>query len=195
MLEQQIKDTQQRLADTTQQIDSEQPAWEAKLLEQLAAAERNDIVWIDDQQVPEGAQQSGDWSYVTKDQGPVHSGEQSRKQTAGELVQHFFLNAKATITLQAGDRFFVRVWLGPRQAPPQIILQAPAGSPEPRATSGEDTPPLGRAPPDGPNHKKHGDLPKAGEWVRLEVSPEAVGLKPGSKINGLAFTQWGGLAD
>ena len=37
-----------------------------------------------------------------------------------------------------------------------------------------------------------GPLPKTGEWVRLEVSPEQVGLKPGSKINGIAFTQWGG---
>ncbi len=37
-----------------------------------------------------------------------------------------------------------------------------------------------------------GPLPKAGEWVRLEVDAAAVGLKPGAVLNGWAFTQHGG---
>ena len=37
-----------------------------------------------------------------------------------------------------------------------------------------------------------GDLPGGGEWVRLEVAASAVGLKAGAKLNGWAFTQFGG---
>ncbi len=37
-----------------------------------------------------------------------------------------------------------------------------------------------------------GPLPKAGEWVRLEVEAEKVGLPPGAAINGWAFTQYDG---
>src|SRR6185295_2181716 len=33
---------------------------------------------------------------------------------------------------------------------------------------------------------------KAGEWVRLEIDAEKIGLKPGAKITGMAFTQFGG---
>ena len=37
-----------------------------------------------------------------------------------------------------------------------------------------------------------GPIPKVGEWVRLEVEAEKVGLDPGKKITGWAFTQFDG---
>src|SRR5262249_16317327 len=37
-----------------------------------------------------------------------------------------------------------------------------------------------------------GALPQSGEWVRLEVDTEKIGLTPGAKVDGLAFTQFGG---
>jgi hypothetical protein len=37
-----------------------------------------------------------------------------------------------------------------------------------------------------------GPLPKAGEWVRLEFEAKKLGLRAGTNINGLAFTQAGG---
>jgi hypothetical protein len=39
-----------------------------------------------------------------------------------------------------------------------------------------------------------GALPKAGEWVRLEVDPAKVGLNPGAVLKGWAFTQFDGTA-
>ena len=39
-----------------------------------------------------------------------------------------------------------------------------------------------------------GELPEAGKWVRLEVSAADLGFKPGQPIDGLAFTQFGGIA-
>jgi hypothetical protein len=38
-----------------------------------------------------------------------------------------------------------------------------------------------------------GDLPKAGEWVRLSVPAAAIGLAPGAMIGQLACTQFDGL--
>jgi hypothetical protein len=37
-----------------------------------------------------------------------------------------------------------------------------------------------------------GQLPKAGEWAKLEVPAAKLGLKPGMKVTGFAFTQFGG---
>ena len=59
-----------------------------------------------------------------------------------------------------------------------------------RAYWGENVIPWGR---DKSAERRHiGPLPKKGEWVRLEVDAAKVGLKPGTVINGWAFTQLGG---
>ena len=39
-----------------------------------------------------------------------------------------------------------------------------------------------------------GALPTAGKWVRLEVDASKVGVQPGMKVTGVAFTQFGGRA-
>ena len=45
---------------------------------------------------------------------------------------------------------------------------------------------------DSPSRRNMGPLPKTGEWVRLEVAAEHVGLKAGSIVKGWAFTQFDG---
>ena len=40
--------------------------------------------------------------------------------------------------------------------------------------------------------KRLGDLPKTGEWVKLEFAASQLGFKAGDKIKGLAFTLFGG---
>jgi hypothetical protein len=44
-----------------------------------------------------------------------------------------------------------------------------------------------------PSRMHAGPLPKAGEWVRLEFDADAVGLKAGQPVSGIAYTQHGGL--
>jgi len=46
--------------------------------------------------------------------------------------------------------------------------------------------------PDTTEKVSMGPLPKAAEWVRLEIDPAKLGLKAGTKITGYAFTQSGG---
>ena len=46
---------------------------------------------------------------------------------------------------------------------------------------------------DGTTRRRYqGELPPAGQWVRLEVPIAQVGLEPGMQINGWAFTQYDG---
>lgn len=69
------------------------------------------------------------------------------------------------------------------------MLQWNDGAWEHCAYWGEDAIPFGAG---NGHHYRAGDLPKAGEWVRLEVQASQVGLKPGSSLNGWAFSQFGG---
>ncbi len=190
-IDEQIAQAEAALTLPNDELDKAQTQWEAELREKLKTTARSDFVWIDDQNVPQGTK-SGDWNYISKEQGPVHSGSQSRKQSSGGNVQHYLHQAKETIKVGEGEMLFAYVYLDPENPPQEIMLQFNDGSWEHRAFWGEDKIPYGQIGSNAPNHLKMGPLPKAGEWVRLEVSPEKVGLKPGSQINGFAFTQWGG---
>ncbi|RMG37075.1 MAG: DUF1553 domain-containing protein [Planctomycetota bacterium] len=149
-------------------------------------AEPVDFVWIDDA-LPAGARPSGPWKFVSD---PVHSGKKAHTQTAQQLDQHYFTGARKPLRIAEGDTLFAYVYLDPKNPPRQIMLQFNDGSWEHRAYWGENLIPWGQ---DGtPSRRRLGDLPEAGRWVRLDVPAQAVGLKPGSVLNGWAFTQFGG---
>src|SRR5256885_216885 len=46
--------------------------------------------------------------------------------------------------------------------------------------------------PNPASRRSMGKLPKAGEWVRLEVPVEQVGLNPGDVVGGWTFAMMGG---
>src|SRR5262249_47387666 len=71
-----------------------------------------------------------------------------------------------------------------------IMLQWHTGNWMHRAYWGDSVIPWGN---DNTTERKNmGPLPRAGEWVRLEVDAAAVGIKPGQVIQGWAFTQHDG---
>lgn len=193
-IDEQIAAAEASLKAPSAELEQGQAAWEAALGEKLSTSTRSDVAWIDDDRLPDQGQKNGDWNFVNEEQGPVRSGGVSRKQTAGGLVQHFVIGAKETITLAEGDMLFAYVYLAADDPPQQVMLQFNDGSWEHRAWWGEDKIPFGNVGTDAANHRKMGPLPKPGQWTRLEVSPEQVGLKPGSVLNGWAFTQWAGTA-
>ena len=41
------------------------------------------------------------------------------------------------------------------------------------------------------SRRRIGDLPQTGKWMRLEVEAAHIGLKPGAKVNGWAYTPSG----
>ena len=162
---------------------------------EVKSAKARQVVWIDDTP-PAGAKvmASGDggtrWAWVGGSDHPVHSGKLSSYRKSAGLGQHFFTGAKNGLTVAAGDTLFAWVHLDIVDPPQQIMLQFNDGTWEHRAYWGKDRIPWGRA--NTVSRRRRGDLPARGEWVRLEVPVEQVGLKPGAVINGWAFTQFGG---
>ena len=155
--------------------------------------EPKDFVWIDEA-LPAGAQPQGDganpFQLVSLSERPVHHGEKVSTRTADGRSQHFFTGAKPELVIGAGDVLFAHVFLDPENPPREIMLQWNDGSWEHRAFWGEDVIDWGRV--DTASRRRMGDLPEAGKWVRLDIPVGKVGLKPGAKVNGWAFTQFGG---
>ncbi|MFQ5734757.1 MAG: DUF1549 domain-containing protein, partial [Planctomycetaceae bacterium] len=153
-----------------------------------------EIVWIDDAlpkgAVPQGNEASASWKWVAAKPGPVFSGKQSHTRTAAGLSQHFFTGAKPGLKVAAGAKLFAYVYLDPKNPPKEIMLQFNDGKWEPRAYWGGNQIPWGKD--NSPARRRMGKLPATGQWVRLDVDAQHVGLKPGSTINGWAFTQFGG---
>lgn len=151
-------------------------------------------VWIEDSTPPNVQMNgSGAWEYVSAPEHPVHTGSKSTRRDAGgaQISQHFFTGAKPELKVGEGDKLFAYVYLDPANPPKTVMLQFNDGAWEHRAFWGEDTISFGAG--DVPGHRRLGDLPKAGEWVRLEVEAKHVGLNSGALINGWAFTQFGGV--
>lgn len=176
-------------------LHSEQKKWEDEIKPLLSSTEPADFAWVDDVQ-SNGGRTEGKWSFVENTEAPVFSKKHSRLQTANpdQLVQHSFHNANRKFTLNDDDKLFAYVWLDPENPPKTIMLQWNDGNWDHRAFWGEDKITYGEIGNDTPAHKPMGELPKLGEWIRLEVDPVIVGLKSGSVLNGMAFTQFGGKA-
>lgn len=151
-----------------------------------------EIVWVDDA-LPEGAQPAGSWTWVTKSNGPVFSGEKSHADGAptSPKTQHYFQGAARPLKAGPGDVFFAYVYLDPANPPKEIMLQFNDGSWEHRAYWGDDLIPFGSA--NSPSRHSLGPLPKVGEWVRLEVAATDVGfISADVPINGMSFDQAAG---
>jgi len=157
--------------------------------------EPTEVVWIDDVlpkgAAPQGNEGANSWKWVTQSEGhPVYSGEKSHTRMSTGQSQHFFTGAKPGLKIAAGDRLFAYVYLDPKNPPKQVMLQFNDGKWEHRAYWGQNL--IGFGKNRTPSRLRQGKLPKAGKWVRLEVDAQAVGLKPGTQINGWAFTQFDG---
>jgi hypothetical protein len=150
-----------------------------------------DYIWIEDE-TPTGAKLEGNspWEFVSAPDHPVHAGTKSTRRQADGLSQHFFTGAAPTLKIGEGDKLFAYCWIDPANPPKTVMLQFNDGNWNHRAFWGEDTIAYGAG--DTPEHRSMGPLPKAGEWVRLEVSAAHVGLPAGAELNGWAFTQFGG---
>jgi hypothetical protein len=155
-----------------------------------ADAEPRDWDWLQGHEAPPAAR--SEWSAA-----PAQDAERGavREQTAEGIVQHFVERTALAPALLAEDRLYAWVRLDPARPPRTVMLQFHQdGSWEHRAYWGEDTIPWGGQGGEQPAHHRAGDLPAAGEWIRLEIAPAAVGLAPDRALDGIAFTQHGGRA-
>jgi len=189
-LTQRVSDVKERIADARSKVEYDE-ASDADLSE---APERKEYVWIEDD-IPAGAkstsegQADGKWDFVTAPK-PVYSGENSSARTSEGRSQHFFEGAPQVLRVGKEDKLFAHVYLDPENPPKEIMMQWHTGSWSHRAYWGENLIDWGK---DGsPERRPMGELPEVGKWVRLEVDAAHVGIKPGTKIQGWAFTQFDG---
>jgi len=182
-----LADVRKRMGEALAKLKNQEPEGEPTTPQPTV----EEIVWIDDA-VPAGGQAQGDtpWQFVEAADHPVFSGAKSHTRTAKGRSQHFFTGANPPLAIEENDTFFTYVYLDPKNPPQEIMLQFNDGSWEHRAYWGENLIEWGK---DGTvSRRQIGDLPKPGEWTRLTVSINDVGLKPGAKLNGWAFTQFDG---
>ena len=186
---------QKELDAPNSQIQVEQLKWEKETLPMLDSSDPVDFAWIDDEQ-NNGGKTEGEWKFINKDEGPVFSRQFSRRQQTEEekIIQHLFHGVNRKITLTAEDTLFAYVWIDKENPPLTIMLQWNDGSWDHRAFWGQDKIGFGEIGTDTNAHRFMGKLPQSGKWIRLEVNPTSVGLKPGSELNGIAFAQFGGTA-
>ena len=185
-LDAKIKSVEQRLASAVAEIKYTDPA----ALKPLPKAVTKETVWIEDAVPPKGAAQGNTpWKFVSKPE-PVFSGSKASVREAKGLSQHFFTGANPPLSIESGTKLFTYVYLDTLNPPKEIMLQFNDGTWEHRAYWGGDKIDWGKK--DTASRRRLGDLPETGKWVRLEVDATQVGLKPGAKLNGWAFTQFDG---
>ena len=149
-----------------------------------------DVVWFDDE-LPAGFKAQGTPTLVTADQGPVFAGKVALKRQDTGVSQDVFEAGSPTLALPANAQIYAYVYLDPANPPKSVMLQFNRDNWEHRAVWG-DPDAIGWGEKGKPSRIHVGDLPKAGEWVRLEVPAEKLGLKGGDKLRGVAYTQFGG---
>ena len=149
-----------------------------------------------DDAVPAGASQYGDgdsWSWVAGSPAPTSGATSHQSSVVGGLHQHFFAGATDKLTVGAGEKLVVYVYIDPANVPSEVMLQwnSDAEGWNHRAYWGANNIGWGT---DGTGSRRYmGALPGAGQWVRLEVPASQVGLE-GKTLNGMAFTLYGGRA-
>ena len=113
-------------------------------------------------------------------------------QTSLPAITRLLLRCSNTLSVGVGEKLFTYVYLDPANPPTEIMLQfMDANGWEHRAYWGANAIDLGT---NGTNSRRYiGPLPATGQWVRLEIPANLVGLE-GSAINGVAYTLFDGRA-
>ena len=128
------------------------------------------------------------WNFQSD--GPIQSGQQSILLTTKGFRQFVLQPTDTPLSVGKDDKLFAWVYLDPKNPPKEIMLQWHSNNWLHRAYWGENKVEFGKT---GTTERHHmGDLPEPGKWVKLEVPIDVVGIKPGTKLNGIAFTQFDG---
>ncbi len=158
-----------------------------------AASGGAETVWVDEA-VPAGAAAVGDgdtWSWVSANPAPYAGTRAHQSALVSGVHQHYFYNAGATLAIAAGDKLFTYVYLDPANPPSEVMLQWNDGEWNYRAYWGANVIGWGA---DGTASRRYmGALPATGQWIRLEVAADLLGLV-GHTLNGMAFTLFNGRA-
>ncbi|MEA2235091.1 MAG: hypothetical protein QOD83_4907, partial [Solirubrobacteraceae bacterium] len=157
--------------------------------------EPTDTAWVAGS-LPVGAQQNvvkDSWTFAVFDPPPPSGATTHASAVAADLHQHFFEKVPDAAKLKVGheDFLFAEIFLDPVNLPQQVMLQWKDETWDHRAYWGSSKIALGVE--STASLRYMGQLPSAGDWVRLEVPAYFVGMA-GRDISGVAFTLFGGGA-
>jgi hypothetical protein len=172
---------------------------ETKRLTAFAEAQKkeNDEIIFCDDGVPIGAKlggtsESDSWKWVQKPD-PVFSGTYAHTSNGpgkDGTFQHHFVGAGTGLKVNPSDVLFAYVYIDPKSPPKEIMMQWHLKAWEQRAYWGENVIPWGQN--FSPSRLPMGDLPKSGEWVRLEVPASQIGVDAPAVVTGWSFDHVGG---
>jgi hypothetical protein len=185
--DQQIPAVEKQIRAAVAKLEYHEPeAWTEPI-----QTEPQDFVWIEDD-FPKGAKVESNGGKLKWVKGErVLSGKRALVRTDAGLAQDFFTGAMQPLAVRTQDLFFFHVYLEPTNAPQAIMLQLHTTDWLFRANWGDENA-IAWGEKSKPSKLLMGALPKTGEWVRLEVTAAQFGLPEGTKIDGFAFTQFGG---
>jgi hypothetical protein len=154
----------------------------------------SDSVWFDDQ-LPAGASvttRGGDsWNWVASNPAPFSGTVAHQSASKNNLHEHTFSGTSDLMKVGAGDKLFVYVYLDPSSKPSEVMVSWYAGNWEHRAYWGANSINYGT---DGTASRFNmGAIPATGQWVRLEIPANVVGLE-NSVVTGMGFHLQGGRA-
>ena len=185
----QIAALQKRLDETTAALAYTDPV----TVQPPPAAATVEQVWFDDDFPAKShvfASPGHPTTFVSAADGRVLSGSRALKRVDKGLAQDV-CDGSPPLEIPAEGKLFAHVWIDPQDPPKTLMLQYFKGGWLHRAVWGDyEAIAWGQA---GTTERVHvGPLPKAGDWVRLEVEARSLGLHAGEQVTGFAFTQFGG---
>ncbi|MBT3636126.1 MAG: DUF1553 domain-containing protein [Opitutae bacterium] len=161
-------------------------------LNPLPKPQRKETLWFEDD-FPKGKLQVNGppLAFVTKEDGPVFSGKRAITRTAKNATGQDVFSEGTPLAIPRGGKFFVHCYLDPENPPEAVMVQFYVGGWRHRAVWGAHEK-IGWGKVNTHERVDLGPLPEKGKWVRLEFPAAKVGLKPGHKVTGYAFTQFSG---
>jgi len=188
-LDQGIAAAQSKIRESISKLNYVDPA----SLNPPPPVQTSELVWFEDA-FPANAKVESSGGHptqiVTKDKDPVFSGSAALKRTATDVAQDFFA-AGGKYEIPPNGKLSVQCFIDEKNPPKAIMLQFHTAGWNHRAVWGQEGAiPYGQV--RTPEKVQMGALPEAGKWVKLEVAADRLGLKPGAKVTGYAFTQFGG---
>ena len=133
-------------------------------------------------------------TWVAKGDASAANGDRALKISGKGVTQDVWEGGTEPIEVPQGARFTLSVFIDPAEPPRAVMIQFNTNGWRHRAMWGDDQAIPGWGAPNTGERFVAGPLPTVGTWVKLEVPAEKMGLAPGDKITGLAFTLEGGTA-